>query len=75
MRSVALDYHHQTARLTPQMRVMLSASIAGWIQAQPALTPRMEWRYPMARGILVFLVILLLGGGVFWALVGGCIAA
>jgi hypothetical protein len=29
----------------------------------------------MARGILVFLVILLLGGGVFWALVGGCIAA
>jgi hypothetical protein len=29
----------------------------------------------MARGILVFLVILLLGGGVFWALVGGCIAS
>jgi hypothetical protein len=35
----------------------------------------MEWRYPMARGILVFLVILLLGGGVFWALVGGCVAS
>jgi hypothetical protein len=29
----------------------------------------------MARGIIVFLVILLLGGGVFWALVGGCIAS
>jgi hypothetical protein len=29
----------------------------------------------MARGILVFLVILLLGGGFFWALVGGCVAA
>jgi hypothetical protein len=29
----------------------------------------------MARGILVFLVILLLGGGVFWALVGGCVAS
>jgi hypothetical protein len=29
----------------------------------------------MARGILVFLVILFLGGGVFWALVGGCIAS
>jgi hypothetical protein len=29
----------------------------------------------MGRGILVFLVILLLGGGVFWALVGGCLAA
>ena len=27
----------------------------------------------MARGILVFLAILLLGGGVFWALVGGCV--
>jgi hypothetical protein len=27
------------------------------------------------RGILVFLVILLLGGGFFWALVGGCIAS
>jgi hypothetical protein len=29
----------------------------------------------MARGIIVFLVILLLGGGVFWALVGGCVAS
>ena len=29
----------------------------------------------MARGILVFLVILVLGGGVFWALVGGCVAS
>lgn len=29
----------------------------------------------MGRGILVFLAILLLGGGFFWALVGGCIAA
>jgi hypothetical protein len=29
----------------------------------------------MGRGILVFLVILLMGGGVFWALVGGCVAS
>ena len=29
----------------------------------------------MARGVLVFLAILLLGGGVFWALVGGCVAS
>jgi hypothetical protein len=29
----------------------------------------------MGRGVLVFLVILLLGGGVFWALVGGCVAS
>jgi hypothetical protein len=29
----------------------------------------------MARGVLVFLVILLLGGGLFWALVGGCVAS
>jgi hypothetical protein len=29
----------------------------------------------MARGIPVFLVILLLGGGVFWALVGGFLAS
>lgn len=29
----------------------------------------------MGRGILVFLVILLLGGGAFWALVGGCVAS
>jgi hypothetical protein len=35
----------------------------------------MAWRNLMARGILVFLVILLLGGGVFWALVGGCVAS
>ena len=27
------------------------------------------------RGLLVFLAILLLGGGFFWALVGGCVAA
>jgi hypothetical protein len=27
------------------------------------------------RGLLVFLVILLLGGGFFWALVGGCVAS
>jgi hypothetical protein len=27
------------------------------------------------RGILVFLAILLLGGGFFWALVGGCVAS
>jgi hypothetical protein len=29
----------------------------------------------MGRAILVFVIILLLGGGVFWALVGGCMAA
>jgi hypothetical protein len=29
----------------------------------------------MGRGILVFLVVLLLGGGMFWALVAGCVAA
>jgi hypothetical protein len=28
----------------------------------------------MARGILVFLVVLLLTGSVFWALVSGCAA-
>ena len=27
------------------------------------------------RGIIVFLAILLLGGGFFWALVGGCVAS
>lgn len=29
----------------------------------------------MARGIIVFVVILLLTGSAFWALVGGCVAA
>jgi hypothetical protein len=29
----------------------------------------------MGRGLLVFLAILLLGGGFFWALVGGCVAS
>jgi hypothetical protein len=27
------------------------------------------------RGLIVFVVILLLGGGFFWALVGGCVAS
>jgi hypothetical protein len=34
----------------------------------------LEVRPPM-RGIIVFLAILLLGGGFFWALVGGCVAS
>jgi hypothetical protein len=29
----------------------------------------------MARGILVFVVVLLLTGSVFWALVSGCVAS
>ncbi len=29
----------------------------------------------MGRGLLVFLAVLLLGGGFFWALVAGCVAA
>ena len=27
------------------------------------------------RGIIVFVIILLAGGGLFWALVGGCVAS
>ena len=34
-----------------------------------------DWEGSKMRGILVFLIILLAGGGLFWALVGGCVAS